>query len=402
MKKIISFILSTALLTGCVDSIGSGTGNDSKTRGFSFDTSTQTNVVLECGVSARIYFEIYDTTPDGNAQPLFAGYTDPTGRFSDRITLPAYLDKAYFYMPEATVPTLVEATRVNGSLSAFYTGNKANLSPKSTRSESSKRVRTLEGFYAFEDLWPSMGDYDMNDIVIKVERETIFSSEKYETFSYLITVYSTYTTGLNNGLGIHWRNGDQKYFGGGAQPEEFSVCRTGDDVFEPYTPADQQIYRAAIEQYEGRGTQRHYQLLTDNAKNETGNTFKVTFKNTFKQDGFSSNNFEGFSVFIYRNQGTDITSNGQKEVHITYEYPSELIDRDYFGKGVDRSSLEIPIFYACEGNYPFAIFLAGATDADIARLIDPKNEKRSIDRIYPGYLEWVTSNGQTNRDWYKK
>lgn len=401
MKKII-FILSTALLTGCVDSIGSGTRNGSKTREFSFATSTQTNVLLDCGESSQIYFEIYDTTPNGDAQPLFAGYTDKTGRFSDRITLPAYLDKAYFYFPEATMPTAITVTKANGSFSATYVGNTANLKSKSTRSDSPKRVRTLEGFYAFEDLWPSMGDYDMNDIVIKVERETIFSSEKYETFSYLITVYSTYTTGLNNGLGIHWRNGDQKYFGGGAQPEEFAVCRTGDDVFEPFTPAYQQTYRAAIEQYEGRGTQRHYQLLTDNAKNETGNTFKVTFKNTFKQDGFSSNNFEGFSVFIYRNQGTDITSNGQKEVHITYEYPSELIDRDYFGKGVDRSSLEIPIFYASEGNYPFAIFLAGATDADIARLIDPKNEKRSIDRLYPGYLEWVESDGQTNRDWYKK
>lgn len=394
--------MSLSILTGCVDSIGSGTGNGSKTRRFSFDTSAQTNVLLECGVSSEIYFEIYDTTPGANVQPLFAGYTDDTGRFSARLTLPAYLDKAYFYMPEAAVPTVVTATKANGSFSAVYTGNGADLSPKSTRTDSPKRVRTLLGFYAFEDLWPSMGDYDMNDMVIKVERETIFSDEKSETFSYLITVYSTYTTGLNNGLGIHWRNGDQKYYGGGAQPEEFAICRTGDDVFEPFTPVDERIYQAAIEQYEGRGTQRYFKLLTDNAKNETGNTFKVTFKNTFKQDGFSSNNFEGFSVFIYRNQGADITSNGQKEVHITYEYPSELIDRDYFGKGVDRSSLEIPIFYASEGNYPFAIFLAGATDADIARLIDPNNEKRSIDRIYPGYLEWVESDGQTNKDWYKK
>ena len=401
MKKIIFFGL--LLATGCVDSIESGPDDNSTTPGFSFDTSSQTDVLLECNASSKIYFEIYDTIPGDDVQPLFASYTDEAGRFSEKLTLPAYLDNVYFNLPDGTVPTVIAAKKTNGAINATYTGNRAAITPKSTRTGTEKTVRTLEGFYAFEDLWPSKGDYDMNDVVIKVERETLFTSAKAEKFAYLLTIYSTYTTGLNNGLGIHWRNGDQKYYGGGAFPEEYTISRTGNDNFEPYKLADEQIHFPLVERNEGRGTQRYYVLLTDNVKHEAGNTFKITFKNDFTNDGFSnSNNFEGFSVFLYRNQGTDITANGQKEIHLTNEYPSELIDTDYFGKGIDRSSLEIPIFYATEENYPFAIFLAGATDADVAKLIDPANEKRAIDQVYAGYLEWVKSNGETNSDWYKK
>lgn len=37
--------------------------------------------------------------------------------------------------------------------------------------ESKKEVRLLKGIYAFEDLWPSQGDYDMNDVMVKLDYE---------------------------------------------------------------------------------------------------------------------------------------------------------------------------------------------------------------------------------------
>ena len=52
-------------------------------------------------------------------------------------------------------------------------------------------------------------------------------------------------------------------------------------------------------------------------------------------------------------------------------------------------------------SYPFAFYLAGATEIDLAKLLDPQNEKTHIDELYPAYSGWVTSNGGNNTDWYK-
>ena len=55
------------------------------------------------------------------------------------------------------------------------------------------------------------------------------------------------------------------------------------------------------------------------------------------------------------------------------------------------------------GNYPFGIFLDGATESDMTKLFDAENEKRAIDEdeVYPKYKSWVESNGKKAKDWYK-
>ena len=60
-------------------------------------------------------------------------------------------------------------------------------------------------------------------------------------------------------------------------------------------------------------------------------------------------------------------------------------------------------FYVRSGNYPFRIFLKGATESDMTKLFDADNETRAIDEdeVYPKYKSWVGSKGNTDKNWYK-
>ena len=90
------------------------------------------------------------------------------------------------------------------------------------------------------------------------------------------------------------------------------------------------------------------------------------------------------------------------EVHIPQEMPTSQINKKYFGQGDDASNPNQSIYYVRKGNYPFAFFLSRATESDLSKLLDSANEKTAINLLYSGYDGWVSSNGEKNKDWYKK
>ena len=90
------------------------------------------------------------------------------------------------------------------------------------------------------------------------------------------------------------------------------------------------------------------------------------------------------------------------EIGVTGNEPSGLADRSFFGTQDDCSVLTSKIYYVREGNYPFSFFLNNGTEKDIEKLMKAENESRCISEIYPYYDEWVTSNGEKAKDWYKK
>lgn len=89
-------------------------------------------------------------------------------------------------------------------------------------------------------------------------------------------------------------------------------------------------------------------------------------------------------------------------MHIPYEAPTARAEMSFFGTNDDKSVPEKGIYYVRAENYPFAFFLSGANDGDVAKLLDQTNEKSPIDQVYPAYAEWAATNGEKNKDWYKK
>lgn len=233
----------------------------------------------------------------------------------------------------------------------------------------------IKGIYAFEDLWPNAGDYDMNDVMLRYNYEKVFDKDNnIYSESFIFKTFQNYASN---------RNGLAFKVNGSTTPSsiEYAIRKSGEDKFvkTDFThEAGENVF-----------------LLTDNVKENMGAEYKVTFTYASPITGESA-----VQPFIYRN-----TTNGKRwEVHIAKEAPTSLADPSYFSmKGsADASKLSESIYYVRNGIYPFAFFLAGADENDLSKMLDKSNEGKGIDELYSGYDSWVTSEGKSNTDWYNK
>lgn len=241
--------------------------------------------------------------------------------------------------------------------------------------DAKKTAKILRGVYAFEDLWPSRGDYDMNDVMVRSNYEKVFNENGIYEESFLLKTYANFA-GNANGLAV-------SLSGAAATADlEFYVLRPGTEAWES---ADFTRDGSVI-------------LLTSNVKEDMGSTYKVTAKYSAPIAETKSGTA---NPFIYRTERDGVTPGKRWEVHIPYEAPSEKAEMSFFGMGDDRSDPARGIYYVRNKQYPFAFFLSGATDANVAKLLDPANEKTPVDQLYPRYSSWVQSLGKTDGDWYK-
>ena len=240
----------------------------------------------------------------------------------------------------------------------------------------SDRVVT-EGVYAFEDLWPAQGDYDMNDVVVdfKHEREMTRNNtnENFKTIyqTFYLTTYQNYVT-LVSGLALKL-NTKKK-------PTSIVMKKiaSGSDDEETVTfENDGSIY-----------------YLTNDVKAELGTTYILEL---FYKDGVGNNDLTSVEPFIFRKEAND----QEWEVHIPYEVPTAKMDFSYFGKGDDASKVNDNIFFVRSGNYPFAFYLAGVNiDAFKDTILLRANESKMIDKLYPDFLDWSLSKGTEKPQWY--
>lgn len=234
-----------------------------------------------------------------------------------------------------------------------------------------------EGVYAFEDLWPNKGDYDMNDVVVdfKHEREMTRTNpqEEFKTYqeTFYLTTYQNYVT-LTSGLALKLNTQ--------VRPSSITMKKitSGSDEVETVTfTQDNDIY-----------------YLTNDVKGELGTTYilELTYSN-----GLTSDKLASVQPFIFRNEANNQTW----EVHIPYEAPTAKMNFNYFGTADDASVPDDGIFFVRSADYPFAFFLYGVNiDAFKNTILLRKNESKKINELYPDFLKWSTSKGLEGTGWY--
>lgn len=238
------------------------------------------------------------------------------------------------------------------------------------------KTSTNYGVYAFEDLWPGKGDYDMNDAMVELQHEKTFAkksgSSDYKIFkeTFRLTTYQNYVT-LQSGLALTLETKQA--------PSSIVMkkvdANTKDTTIVNYT-VDGKTY-----------------LLTEDIKAELNSTYilELNYANGISQDKTAS-----VKPFIYRNKGE-----GRWEVHIPFEAPTSKMITSYFGTEDDMSDPAKGAYYVRQGNYPFAFYLDGITiDHFKETLLKPGNESVVINKLYPKFLQWTISQGTENTDWY--
>lgn len=232
---------------------------------------------------------------------------------------------------------------------------------------------TPKGMYAFEDMWPAKGDYDMNDVLVHYTYGKTFDIDnKIYSESFIFRPYQNIAT-FNNGLAF-------KLLSSGTVAS--AICSMRKAGEEQYTEIPLQ-YEAEDNVY----------ILTENVKNNIKGDYKLTVNYTspiLKQSEVQP--------FIFKNE-----EGGKRwEVHIAREKPTSKMNTSHFGEGDDASVPEKDLYYVRNGLYPFSIFLSGASEKDLSKMLEDINEKVAIDKLYSGYKGWVETNGKDNQDWYKK
>ena len=237
---------------------------------------------------------------------------------------------------------------------------------------------TLRGMYAFEDLWPSKGDFDLNDVMVRADyQKTIGLNDNHDKIYKESFIFQTFQNVASNLNGVAFRvdGADQD----NVKSRTFEISTNGTDYEEATS-----IF------YEGDNVY----ILTDNVKSNLGATYRVTVEYN------TPINTESEAVpFIFRPSEYD--TDKRWEMHIVNDKPTSKMDESYFGEEDDASKPEEGLYYVRGGNYPFGFFLSGANEKDLSKMLDSANESTPIDELYPDYTNWAVSRGLSNSDWYK-
>ena len=220
------------------------------------------------------------------------------------------------------------------------------------------------GTIAFEDLWPTNGDYDFNDTALNYQVITILNSSNLVVQIDLICRVKSNLAGYTNGIGIEIE---------GLVPDQIESV-LGTEFTENYINLN------------SNGTEANQDttviILADNADNlleET--TISIILKNPITTESLGE---APFNPFIIANM---IREN---EIHLPYNNTTNLGNNLVQTDGQNNDS---DGNYISTSGYPWAISI-------IHDFKVPKESVRITD-AYNFFSNWATSGGTTHKDWYK-
>lgn len=303
-----------------------------------------------------------------NADGTFA-YTPNAGftgvdSFDYEVCLPAPLD---YICDEATVTITVDSIPASFEILFPATGF---------------------GTLAFEDLWPSQGDYDFNDLVIDYQFKITMNTSNFVDEVVASFELKAFGAGYQNGFGFQL----------GSAINASSISVSGISITENYITLNSNGTEA--------GQSRPTIILFDNAYNEMQHpgigigvntdpaapfvepksyTVTISFPpNTYRWNDLDIGNFNPFLI-------ADMERG--REVHLPGNPPTDLANPAFFGTFNDDSNVAQGRTYVTENNHPWAI--------NIYQKFDYPIEKQDIIFVHLKFMEWAQSGGEVFSDWYK-
>lgn len=243
------------------------------------------------------------------------------------------------------------------------------------------------GSLAFEDLWPSKGDYDFNDLVVDYQFRTVTDAQNK-----LVEVYGKFAV---RAIGASLRNGLGFQFSSDAIDQD-NISVSGTQLDHGYI------------QLRGNGLEAGQNMPTIIV-------FDDAFKVTGGMGGFSGVNTDptapwmspdSVTVHISFNQGLysvadlDISNinpflivdgDRGREVHPAGKAPTNLANEQLFGTKQDDSGSGK--YYQTENNLPWAL--------QMVETYDYPKEKTGINKAHLHFVDWAVSGGNSYNDWYR-
>lgn len=243
------------------------------------------------------------------------------------------------------------------------------------------------GSLAFEDLWPSKGDYDFNDLVINY-RFTKVANSNNEVVR-LIAKFKVKAIGasFHNGFGFKT-----------SIPPSLISSVTGSNITDGLVTLDAK----GLENGHSSGSTI---IVFDDAFNNIPSPGQGWFVNTqLDAPQVEGNEIEIIIQFVNPVSSAVIGNppynpfiftrgDRGKEIHLADYPPTELANQSYFNTVHDNSSPSNSRYYRTANNLPWGI--------NIIHEFRYPLEKVSVDKGYNHFNNWASTNGVSYGNWYK-
>ncbi|NDV80587.1 LruC domain-containing protein [Bacteroides sp. 51] len=256
------------------------------------------------------------------------------------------------------------------------------VEPIPSEEEDVETTVNKKGILAFEDNWPSEGDYDLNDVVMRYSSKATLTCKPGEQVAYMTKLEDRFSL-------IHT---------GADLPNKFGFKVNIDPSYVKSISVNGKAHTYIKDNFDGIG------FIVDLCNDATNTPPVVPYQPNTQpfhydivmefEDGITEEQWEAacapYNPFI--------TPKDKTEVHLPYYPPTDRADLSHFGTKHDRSDVEKKIYYVSGEKvlYPFALHLSG-----VDTFINLGEHDR-INITYPDYDNWVKSNGKEYRDWYLK
>lgn len=239
------------------------------------------------------------------------------------------------------------------------------------------------GSLAFEDSYPSKGDYDMNDMVVDYQFEQRTNAANKVTQLRAKFVLRAMGASFRNGFGFELPISSDKIASvTGMKLKDNTVTLNGNGTESRQQNAVFVAFDNGFDLMRSPdsgfvNTEKNKQQITPDTI-----TLLINFKEPVSPAELGAAPFNPF-IFVNRERG--------REVHLAGKLPTSLANRTLFGTADDNSGNGK--YYQTKNNLPWAIQLPTSFVYPV--------EKEPINRVYLKFNEWSESKGVYYGDWYK-
>ncbi|GAB4316348.1 MAG: LruC domain-containing protein [Bacteroidales bacterium] len=241
------------------------------------------------------------------------------------------------------------------------------------------------GTVAFEDLWPSVGDYDFNDVVVAFNANVVTNASNLAVdFTADFTVLAVGAS-MQHGFGFQLDNitPDMVESTSGMALNEgyISLSQNG---LESNQPKAVVIVTDNIEKIIQRAEGLMFNTVPGNLEG-TSDTVHIVmhFSNPVDPALITQNSFNPFIIKEL---------NRSVEIHCAYYAPTAKMNTELFGTGQDASIPGAGVYYVTDANLPWGMILLEPFDYPV--------EKSEITEAYNYFSSWAESGGNVYSDWY--
>jgi LruC domain-containing protein len=240
------------------------------------------------------------------------------------------------------------------------------------------------GTLAFEDNWPFLGDYDMNDLVVDY-RYTVVSNGQNRPIE-MQAKYVLKASGANfrNGFGVEFPfEASLVNSATGHKVTNTNIVTLGANGLE--TGQTKAVVIPFDDAYTVMNATTGFNTYNGGVYKVPDTTnMQITFTRGLTQAEFGTVPFNPF-IISNRIRG--------REIHLPGYTPTQKIDTRYYRTGADNTIPNQNKYFKTSTNLPWAV-------AFTEQFAYPA-ENKVISTAYTKFIDWAQSGGATNTNWYK-